>query len=57
MASSILSWEGNMIVTLERQSEGTLLKATITVPGQAFDWGRSKRVLQDLIDDVKRYRD
>ncbi|MEE2922652.1 MAG: zinc ribbon domain-containing protein [Pseudomonadota bacterium] len=57
MASSIWSWEGNMIITLERRPEGTMMKATITVPGQSFDWGRSKRVLQDLIEDVKRYRD
>ena len=46
-----------MIITLERRPEGTMMKATITVPGQSFDWGRSKRVLQDLIEDVKRYRD
>ena len=45
-----------MIITLESREEGTLLKGTITVPGQAFDWGRSKRVLQNLIDDVQRYR-
>ena len=56
MASSMWSWEGNMIITLERQPEGTMLKGTVTVPGQAFDWGRSKRVLQDLIDDVQKYR-
>ena len=56
MASSVWSWEGNMIITLESREEGTLLKGTITVPGQAFDWGRSKRVLQNLIDDVQRYR-
>jgi hypothetical protein len=57
MASSIWSWEGKMVVTLEARPEGTLLKAAITVPGQTSDWGKAKRVLQDLIDDVGKYRD
>ncbi|MEZ5954413.1 MAG: hypothetical protein R3C13_08940 [Hyphomonas sp.] len=57
MPSSMWSWEGNMIVTLEQRDEGTMLRANLTVPGQAFDWGKSKRVLQDLIDDVMKYRD
>jgi len=56
MPSSILSWEGNMIVSLERHPDGTMVRATLTIPGQAFDWGRSKRVLQDLMDDVAKYR-
>lgn len=57
MASSVWSWEGNMIVALESRDEGTLLTGSVTIPGQAFDWGRSKRVLQNLIDDVQRFRD
>ena len=56
MASSIWSWEGNMLVTLETRPEGTLLKGAITVPGQLSDMGKSKRVLQDLMDDVAKYR-
>jgi hypothetical protein len=57
MASSIWSWEGKMVITLETRPEGTLLKGAITVPGQTSDWGKAKRVLQDLIDDVGKYRD
>ncbi len=57
MASSIWSWEGTMLVTLESRPEGTLLKGSITVPGQTSDWGKAKRVLQNLIDDVGKYRD
>ena len=56
MASSIWSWEGKMIITLESRPEGTMLKGAITVPGQVSDMGKSKRVLKDLIDDVFRYR-
>ena len=57
MASSIWSWEGRMVITLETQAEGTLMKASITVPGQTSDWGKAKRALQDLIGDVTKYRD
>lgn len=57
MASSIWSWEGKMVITLEAQDQGTLLKATITVPGQTSDWGRTKRALQDLVSDVTKFRD
>lgn len=56
MASSIWSWEGKMVVSLETHPEGTLLKGTITVPGQTSDWGKTKRALQGLIDDVQKYR-
>ncbi|MCA8901679.1 MAG: hypothetical protein KDA53_10550 [Hyphomonas sp.] len=57
MASSIWSWEGKMIVTLESRPEGTLLKGVITVPGQTSDWGKTKRALQALVDDVFKYRE
>ena len=57
MASSIWSWEGDMIVTLETHPEGTLLTGVITVPGQLSDMGKSRRVLQALVDDVAKYRD
>lgn len=56
MASSIFSWEGKMIITLESRPEGTMLKASITVPGQTSDWGKTKRALQALVDDVFKYR-
>ncbi|MEZ5998319.1 MAG: zinc ribbon domain-containing protein [Hyphomonas sp.] len=57
MASSIWSWEGEMIVTLESRPEGTMVKGVISVPGQLSDMGKSKRVLQALMDDVFKYRD
>lgn len=56
MLSSIWSWEGEMIITLETRDEGTLLTGVITVPGQLSDMGQSKRVLQALLDDVMKYR-
>jgi hypothetical protein len=57
MLSSIWSWEGDLIITLEAQEAGTLLKGGITVPGQLSDMGQSKRVLNMLIEDVMKYRD
>lgn len=56
MASSMWSWEGKMVITLETRPEGTMLNGTITVPGQTSDWGKTKRALQALIDDVRTYR-
>lgn len=57
MASSIWSWEGDMVITLETRPEGTMMTGAITVPGQLSDMGKSKRVLQDLVGDVMKYRD
>ena len=57
MLSSIWSWEGDLIITLEAQEAGTLLTGGITVPGQLSDMGQSKRVLSMLIEDVMKYRD
>ena len=37
MLSSIWSWEGDLIITLEAKEEGTLMSAAITVPGQLSD--------------------
>ena len=57
MLSSIWSWEGDLIITLEAKEEGTLMSAAITVPGQLSDMGQSKRVLKALVEDVMKYRD
>ena len=57
MLSSIWSWEGDLIITLETKDAGTLLTGVITVPGQLSDMGQSRRVLNMLIEDVMKYRD
>ena len=57
MLSSIWSWEGDLLITLESKEEGTLMTAAITVPGQLSDMGQSKRVLKALVEDVMKYRD
>lgn len=53
--SSIYAFAGDMTITLQRHDEGTLVTGAVTIPGQAFDWGRSKRVLKDLFEDVKEH--
>lgn len=57
MASSVWSWAGSMTLTLQSVPEGTLVQGAIQVPGQKFDFGRSKRVLESLFSDVLTYRD
>jgi hypothetical protein len=43
-------------MTLERKAEGTLVSSAVVFEGQSSDWGRSKRVLDDLHQDILNYR-
>lgn len=53
--SSIYAFEGDLMVTIERHAEGAMVTGAVTIPGQAFDWGRSKRVLRDLFKDIDQH--
>ena len=50
--SSIYAFEGDLVVTIERRDAGAMVTGAVTIPGQAFDWGRSKRVLRDMFKDI-----
>jgi hypothetical protein len=54
--SSMTTWKGKLSMTLERKAEGTLLSSAVVFEGQSSDWGRSKRVLDDLHQDILNYR-
>lgn len=54
--SSLTTSKGKLTVTLERKPEGTLVSSAVVFPGQSSDWGRSKRVLEELHQDVLNYR-
>ena len=43
-------------MTLERKAEGTLVSSAVVFEGQSSDWGRSKRVLDDLHQYILNYR-
>lgn len=55
LPASIWSWKGDFFITLEKIKGGTRVCATINVPGQMFDWGKSNRTITDLFADVNRY--
>lgn len=54
--SSLTTSKGRLTLTLERRPEGTLVSSAVVFPGQSSDWGRSKRVLEELHQDVLNYR-
>lgn len=53
LPSDLWSFEGKLIITVERVSAHTMVEAATTIPGQWFDWGKSTRCLQTLFDDVR----
>lgn len=57
LPSTMWNWEGTILLSLETHPEGILAKGNVSVPGQAFDWGRGKRMLQTLFEDMLKYRD
>lgn len=54
--SSLTTGKGKLSVTVERKPEGTLATSAAVFEGQASDWGRAKRVLDELHQDILDYR-
>jgi hypothetical protein len=50
--SDFFSLEGDFIVTVERISSQTMVTAQTRIGGQWFDWGKSKRGIARLFDDL-----
>lgn len=57
LPSSMWNWEGSLFLSLEHHPEGILAKGNVSIPGQAFDWGRGKATLNTLFEDIRTYRD
>jgi len=55
LPTSIWAMKGDFIISLENVNGGTKVCANINIPGQMFDWGKSKRTISDLFADVNRY--
>jgi hypothetical protein len=53
---SLTTWKGKLTLTVERRPEGTLVTSAVVFEGQSSDWGRSKRVLEELHQDILNYR-
>lgn len=54
--SSLSTGKGKLSLTLERKAEGTLATSAVVFEGQASDWGRAQRVLDELHQDILNYR-
>ncbi len=52
--SDIWSFEGVLYVQIQRDGDGTNVEAATRIPGQFFDWGKSQRLLDRLIGNVRR---
>ena len=46
------SFAGDIVIIVERQKEGTSVEAATVIKGQVFDWGKSKRLLNSLFEDI-----
>jgi len=55
LPASVWAWKGDFIITLENVNGGTRVCATINIPGQMFDWGKSNRTISNMFEDVNRY--
>lgn len=52
LPSDLFSFEGDLLITIRRHEGGTLVEAAATVKGQLFDWGKSRRCLNELFEDL-----
>jgi hypothetical protein len=52
LPSDMWSFAGRLIVAVCRADGGTRVEATTHIPGQLFDWGKSKRVLNRLFAEL-----
>jgi hypothetical protein len=53
LPSDLWSLEGELVISVRRHGPGTFIEATTKIPGQLYDWGKSKQCLQQLFEDVK----
>lgn len=54
LPSNLFSLEGTFVISVERHPSGSSVSARTKIPGQAFDWGKSRRSLEAFISDLSR---
>jgi hypothetical protein len=52
LPSDLMSLEGEIVLSIRRETEGTHIDAATKIPGQLYDWGKSNRCLHKLFDDL-----
>ncbi len=53
LPSSMWSWQGQYHIIIESQENKTKISARTEIPGQKFDWGKSKRTLNTLFTEIQ----
>ena len=51
--SDMWSFAGELLVTIQRQEQSSSVEAATAIKGQLCDWGKSKRILTELFDDIR----
>jgi hypothetical protein len=52
LPSDVWSLRGDLRVSIRPANGGTTIEVEIVIPGQVYDWGKSKRALDRLFDDA-----
>jgi hypothetical protein len=50
--SDIWSMKSDLLITIRAEHPATLVEASLTIPGQVYDWGKCNRVLDRLFADA-----
>ncbi|WP_432929192.1 hypothetical protein ACQPZZ_04430 [Microbispora sp. CA-135349] len=54
LPSSWLSWKGTISAAVAGDANRTYLEVGIHIPGQAYDWGRSNKILVSMFSEIER---
>lgn len=55
LPSDLWSFKGELLVTVQRQVPSTLVEAATIIRGQLYDWGKSKRAMDALLEDIHHF--
>jgi len=53
LPSDLFAFAGDLVVTIQRDGQGTKVDAATRIKGQYFDWGKSRRALNQLFRDLE----
>jgi hypothetical protein len=54
LPSSMWAWQGTIRLAIVAEETGTRLIAETEVPGQLYDWGKSKRTIETLLSEISQ---
>jgi zinc-ribbon domain len=57
LPSSMWAFRGTLVATVQAEPSATRVVAATSIPGQLYDWGHSKRVLNSLVEDIGSFLD